>query len=73
MNFSWAILIGAALVAAAIALSGRFEAIQATDGRTWRIDRLTGATWVCGYNADFAIVYCDRYTGRTSKGEQNTN
>ena len=71
MNSSWAILIGAALIAGAIAISGRFEIVM-SNYVAWRIDRWTGDILVCARNNEFKIVYCDRYTGRNSKGEQNS-
>jgi len=46
-----AILIGAALISAAIIasmfLGDRYQIIQGPAVTAWKIDKLTGATWIC--------------------------
>jgi hypothetical protein len=51
MNGVW-VFLGAALIAAAIALGGRYEvaagvASAAESPHAWKIDRLTGRIWFC--------------------------
>jgi hypothetical protein len=73
---NWTILVGAVFIAAAIALAGRFEIIQGGGEEfkslhVWKIDRWTGAIWLCAYNSTGSNIYCDPYEGRTSHAKMN--
>jgi hypothetical protein len=59
MNTGWAVLIGALAIAAAAAISGRYQIIgpvgEPAHNTIWRVDTWTGKTWHCTASPDVSI------------------